>query len=240
MIQRIGALAVAAGLVGAGITPVSAQTACQQIQITTTRTSSPVAVTPLDAIAFPVPLTPAASTIVRQILVCPPGATLPPVITPVPVVIGAPVFGTPVFGSPVFDTPVVGVPSLAPAPSPAASPPLATGAAASPPRPAMVGAVPEDTVQGLATQGARYDRTVVTVAGTAAAVEQTTDARGTPVTTFRLEAQGTSVGVLVWGHPTLRPGETVRVNGPFYVSTPFVGPSGNPWHDVIEADLLER
>lgn len=240
MMQRIGALAVAVGLVGAAITPVSAQTACQQIQITTTRMSSPVAVTPLDAIAFPVPLTPAASTIVRQILVCPPGTTLAPVITPVPVVIGAPVFGTPVFGSPVFDTPVVGVPSVAPAPSPAASP-LATGAA--PPRATgatIVGAVPEDTVRGLATQGARYDRTVVTVAGTAAAVERTTDVRGTPVTTFRLEAQGTSVGVLVWGHPTLRAGETVRVNGPFYVSTPFVGPSGNPWHGVIEADLLER
>ncbi len=66
------------------------------------------------------------------------------------------------------------------------------------------------------------------------------DARGAPVTTFRLEAEGASVGVLVWGHPTLRAGETVRVNGPFYVSTPFVGASGNPWHNVIEADLLER
>ncbi len=239
MMQRIGALAVALGFLGAGITPVAAQTACQQMQITTTRTASPVAVTPLDAIAFPVPLTPATSTIVRQILVCPPGTTLAPVITPVPVVIGTPVFGTPVFSTPIFDTPVVGVPSLAPAPSPAAPPPAA-GAAAPPLHPAIVGAVPEDTVRGLATQGARYDRMVVTVTGTAAAVERATDARGAAVTSFRLKAQGTSVGVLVWGHPTLREGETVRVNGPFYVSTPFVGPSGNPWHDVIEADLLER
>jgi len=235
MTKWIGALAAAAGLLGAGIAPVSAQTACQQIQFTTMRTASPVAVTPLDTIAFPVPLTPATSTVVRQILVCPPGATLPPVITPVPV------FGTPVLGAPIFDTPVLGVPSfvISPTAPPAAAPPAADRVAA-PPRPAVVGAVPEDTVRGLATQGARYDRTVVTVAGTAAAVEQTTDTHGAPVTTFHLEAQGAFVGVLVWGHPTLRAGDTVRVNGPFYVSTPFVGPSGNPWHNVIAADLLER
>ena len=241
MMHRIGALAMAVGLLGAGITPVSAQTACQQIQITTTRTSNPMTVTPLDAIAFPVPLAPATSTVVRQVVVCPAGSTPPPVITPVPVVIGTPVFGSPIVDSPVL-VPVVGVPVIGPAAPPAPMPAATPGAAgAAPPAPpALVGAIPEDTVRGLATQSARFDRTVVTVAGTAAAVAQGTDERGAPVTTFRLEAQGASVGVVVWGHAPVRAGETVRVSGPFYVSTPFVGPAGNPWHDVIEADLLER
>jgi hypothetical protein len=238
MMHRIGALAVAAGLLSAGIAPVSAQTACRQIQITTTRTSSPMTVTPLDAIAFPVPLTPATSTVVRQILVCPPGMTPLPVITPI---FGTPIFSTPIFGAPLVETPVlgplVGVPVVD---SPAAAPPRAAGGAVPSSRPAIVGAVPEDTVRGLATQSARYDRMVVTVAGTAAAVEQATDLHGAPVTTFRLEAQGASVGVVVWGHAMVRAGETVRVSGPFYVSTPFFGPAGTPWHDVIEAELLER
>lgn len=238
----IGAVAGALGLTATLVPAVSAQTACQQIQITTTRTASPVTVTPLDAIAFPVPLTPATSTVVRQIVVCPAGSTPPPVITPVPVVIGTPVFGAPIVDSPALGT-VISVPTPGPAtpsaPTPAASAPEAGAAAPSPP-PAMVGVVPKDTVRGLATQGAGYDRMVVTVSGTAAAVEQAADARGAPLTVFRLEAQGAAVGVVVWGHSTVRAGEAVRVSGPFYASTPFVGPSGIPWHGVIEAESLER
>ncbi|HEV2280811.1 MAG TPA: hypothetical protein VGX75_00290 [bacterium] len=228
----IGALAIALGLTGGGVPPVSAQTACQQFQVTTTRTSSPIAVTPLDAIAFPVQPSPATATVVRQILVCPPGATPPPAITPVPLMIGTPIFGTPVIETPVL-VPVFGMPVSDSGARPSAAP----GPPAAPP---MVGAVPEDSVRALATQAARFDRTVVTVAGTATAVAPAADGRGTPITTFRLEAQGASVGVVVWGHATVRAGETVRVSGPFYVSTPFVGASGTPWHDVIEADLLER
>jgi hypothetical protein len=241
MMQRMAAVAAVCGLLGAGAPAVSAQTACQQIQITTTRTASPGVVTPLDAIAFPVPLTPATSTVVRQILVCPPGSTLAPVFAPVPVVIGSPVAG-----SPVFETPVIGAPFFTvgsgnpPSAAAPAAPRGADGAAAPSRRPVLVGTVPEDTVRGLATQGARYDRMVLTVAGTAAAVEETTDARGARLTTFRLDAEGTSVGVVLWGRPTVRAGEAVRVSGPFFLSTPFVGPSGNPWHNVIEADLLER
>ena len=239
--RRIGALAVAAGLFGAGVPSVAAQTTCRFVQIATTRAASPVVVTPLDAIAFPVPPVPATSTVVRQIVVCPQVTT--PVITPVPAVIGSPVFGSPVFGLPVFETPIVEVPSLLVgqpdlSTAPAALPRAAGSTAPSPP--AIVGAAPVDTVRDLATRSARYDRMGVTVVGTAAAVEQATDARGMPVTTFRLEAQGTSVGVVVWGHATVRNGETVRVSGPFYVSTPFTGASGAPWHDAIEADLLER
>lgn len=226
------ALAVAVGLTGAGAAPVSAQTACQQIQITTTRTSSPIAVTPLDAIAFPVQLSPATATVVRQILVCPPGAAPPPALMHAPLVIGTPVFGVPFVETPIFG-PAFGIPGPY-----LGAPPLAAPGPGAPPR--MVGAAPEDTVRALATQAARFDRTVVTVTGTAADVAPAADARGTPITTFRLEAQGASVGVVVWGGAIVRAGETVRVSGPFYTSTPFVGTSGAPWHDVIEADLLER
>jgi hypothetical protein len=178
--------------------------------------------------------------VVRQILVCPPGTTLAPVFPRVPVVIG-----TPVVGSPVFETPVIGAPFFTvgwgnPSAAAPAAPRGADGAAAPSRQPVLVGTVPEDTVRGLATQGARSDRMVVTVAGTAAAVEETTDAHGAHLTTFRLDAEGTSVGVVLWGRPTVRAGEAVRVSGPFFLSTPFVGPSGNPWHNVIEADLLER
>jgi len=232
-ILRIGALAMTAGLIGAGAAAVSAQTACRQIQITTTRTSSPIAVTPLDAIAFPVRPPAATATVIRQILVCPLGAPPPPAVTPVPVVIGAPVFGVPA-----IETPVFGPASALPVPDASAPPVAAPGPPAAPPP--MVGAVPEDTVGALAAQAARFDRTVVTVTGTAAAVTSAADARGAPITTFRLDGQGASIGVVVWGHAAVRAGETVRVSGPFYVSTPFVGASGAPWHDVIEADLLER
>jgi len=224
------ALAVAAGLTGAA--PVSAQTACQQIQIATTRTSSPISATPLDAIAFPVQLSPATATVVRQILVCPPGATPPPAIMPAPFVIGTPVFGVPALETPIFG-PAFGIPGPY-----SSAPPLPAPGPGAPPR--MVGAAPADTVRALATQAARFDRTVVTVTGTAADVAPAADARGAPITTFRLEAQGASVGVVVWGRAVVRAGETVRVSGPFYTSTPFVGVSGTPWHDVIEADLLER
>lgn len=230
------AVAVAVGLTGAA--PVSAQTACQQIQIATTRTSSPIAVTPLDAIAFPVQLSPATATVVRQILVCPPGAAPPPAIMPAPLVIGTPVFGVPAFETPIFG-PAFGIPG----PYPGAPPLAAPGPGAPGPgrgAPPMVGAAPEDTVRALATQAARFDRTVVTVTGTAADVAPAADVRGAPITTFRLEAEGASVGVVVWGRATVRTGETVRVSGPFYTSTPFVGASGAPWHDVIAADVLER
>lgn len=237
--RAIGAIAVTLGLLSGLPGPVFAQMVCQQTQITTTRTSSPLAITPLDAIAFPVPPVPAATTVVRQIVVCPPGSAPALFFTPAPTVIGAPV-GVPVFGPPLFDTPVVAPAYAVPTVAPAVPPYGVPRPAAPPGPPAMVGAVPRDSVRDLATQGARFDRMVVTVSGTADAVADGTDAAGAPLTTFRLEAQGASVGVVVWGRPRVRAGETVRVSGPFYLSTPFVGPTGNPWHGVIEAQLLER
>ncbi len=239
MLNRgLGVLAAAAVLAGGAI-PAGAQAACQQILITTTRTSSPIAVTPLDAIAFPVPPTPATATVTRQITVCPPGATLPVVTPPVLPVNGVPVFGTPVLEAPLVGPvvwPIVQSGAGTAAPAPSGSP----SGVAPPAVPPMTGAVPEDTVARLAAQAPRFDRTVVTVVGTAAAVEQTADEQGSPLTIFRLEAEGRSVAVVVWGRSAVRAGERVRVSGPFYLSTPFAGPSGAPWHDVIEAELLER
>lgn len=236
MTWRIGGLVLALALLGVGARPVSAvaQTACRQIQIATSRTASPVTVTPLDAIAFPVPLTPATSTVVRQVLICPPGSPLLPAISPVPIVIGTPVLGAPIFAAPVFEAPVFQIPAVVVGPA------VTSPSAPSPAAPAVVGAAPVDTVRDLATRSAAYDRMVVTVTGTAADVEPTVDLYGTPITAFRLEAQGTSIGVLVWGHPALRAGQPVRASGSFYASTPFLGPSGQPWHNVLQADFLER
>ena len=247
--QALGALVAAALLAAGGAVPAGAQTACRQILITTTRTSSPIAVTPLDAIAFPVPLTPATTMVTRQITVCPPGA-VPLVVTPPGVIVnGTPVFGTPVFGAPVFVSPletpflgttVVDTPVVVPV-APARQPgPWATGQPSAPRRPAIAGTAPHDSVRDLATQPAQFDRTVVSVTGTATTVQRTTDASGAPVTTFRLEAGGTSVGVVAWGRAPITAGEAVRVSGPFYVSTPFADPAGSPWHNVIAADVLER
>lgn len=236
----IAALAVAVAVVG-GAPAVSAQTICRQIQITTTRTATPIAVTPLDTIAFPVPPAPASSTFVRQIVVCPsPAGSLPPTFAPTPSIIGTPVFVSPVIGTPVFGTPVVDTPAFVPVGTyglPGSSGP---GQPSVPQRRAIAGTAPSETVRDLATQPSQFDRTVVSVTGTAAAVQRTTDASGAPVTTFRLEAGGTSIGVVAWGRAGVQAGETVRVSGPFYVSTPFAGPAGGPWHDVIAADVVER
>lgn len=228
----VGVVVAAAGLAGVGPLPVAAQAACQQIQIKTTRVTSPITVTALDAIAFPVQPAPVTSVVVRQIVVCPPGSALPPAVTPIPPVlpafpgvVGAPVVAAPVVTAPAYVvTPVIGQPS-APAP---------------PPPPAVVGVVPVDTVRDLATRSDEYDRMLVTVTGTAADVQQTTDLGGRPITVFRLDDQGASVGVVIRGHPALLAGDQVRVTGSFCLATPFVGPSGRSWHNVIDAETLER
>lgn len=234
------ALAVAVAVAG-GAPAVSAQTMCRQIQITTTRTATPIAVSPLDTIAFPVPPAPASSTFVRQVVVCPsPAGSLPPTFVPTPSIIGAPVFVSPVIGTPVFGTTVVDTPVVVPVGTYGQPGPSAPGQPSAPQRPVIAGAAPHESVRDLASQPAQFDRTVVSVTGTTAAVQRTTDASGAPVTTFRLEAAGTSVGVVAWGRMDVKAGEMVRVSGPFYVSTPFAGAAGGPWHDVIAADVVER
>jgi hypothetical protein len=129
------------------------------------------------------------------------------------------VLETPVFGPVQQEQPNIYI--VTPGSAPAAS------STAAPTRPPVVaGTVPEQTVADLAAHGGRFDRTVVSVDGTAQAVQQTTDGRGNPITTFRLEAGGASVEVLVWGRVAVRNGETVRASG--------------PWHGVIEAETVER
>ncbi|HKX18480.1 MAG TPA: hypothetical protein VJT33_10765 [bacterium] len=233
------ALAVAVAVAG-GAPAVSAQSMCRQIQITTTRTATPIAVTPLDTIAFPAPLTPASLTLIRQIVVCPSaGGNLPSTVV-APSVIGTPVFVSPVIGTPVFGTTVVDSPIVVPVGTYGQPGPPAAGQPSAPQRPAIAGSAAPESVRDLATQPAKFDRSVVSVTGTAAAVQQAADASGAPVITFRLEAGGASVGVVAWGRAAVKAGETVRVSGPFYVSTPFSGPAGSPWHDVIAADVVER
>lgn len=51
----------------------------------------------------------------------------------------------------------------------------------------------------------------------------------------------TAFGVVNWPGDVRCSRSGIRyVTGPFYVSTPFAGPSGTPWHKVIEAESLER
>jgi len=239
----IAALALTViGLLSLSAVPAPAQTVCQEVVSVTTRTSSPLALTPLDAIAFPVAPVPASSTVVRRITICPAAVPPPTVVSPFTFPVIAPIapvvspFVFPVIGPVVIGTsggavdPPSGAPS-APAPSSIAPRPAA---------PVIVGTVPRDTVRDLAEGSEQYDRMVVSVTGTVGVVQLGADGHGSQLTTFTLEAQGTSIGVLVWGRPVVRAGERVRVTGPFYVSTPFVGSAGDPWHDVVEAQVLAR
>jgi hypothetical protein len=240
MMYRIGVLVLAAGIAAAGLAvPAAAQMPCRQFQFTTTRVTNPIHVTPLDAIAFPTTLTPQpSSTVVRQAIVCPPGTMLPPGFVTRHGFFGGGVIGAPGFvGAPSYypyeypyntGVPVGEAPSYGPSPHQESQ------------HPPITGTIPTDTVPELAANGHAYDRALVTVTGTAASVEETFDSGGRAITAFRLEAQGAAVNVVVWGHVGVSTGEQVRVSGPFYVSSPFSGPGGRPYHNVIEAETLER
>lgn len=238
MRRRITALVLSvASLLAFGALPARAQVACRQVTTVITRTSSGFALTPLDAIAYPVIPTPGSLTVTRQVTICPSVTVFPGVV---PVI--APVVPSIVFPVVAPAQIVVGTPTVFPDPSavpssPArASPSISTG----PSGPAVVGRAPKDTVRDLAARSEEYDRQVVSVTGTVAAVEPGVDGGDRSITVFRLTAEGESINALVWGRPPLRVGEHVRVTGPFYASTPFAGPSGAPWHNVIEAEVLER
>jgi hypothetical protein len=241
---RMLAVALAAGLAASGTAlPAAAQTNCQTVSVTTTRVTNPPTVTPLDAIAFPTILTPQTSSIVRQTIICPPVTTLPPgSLSPpgfaTPGIVGAPVYYGYPYGSP------YGYPYPAPAPTGVSiggqgSPTSGAPAYGVSRYPAVSGTVPNDTVRDLATRSAVYDRMLVTVAGSVANVRELTDAGGRPLTTFQLQAQGSTVDVVTWGRLALAPGNAVRVSGPFYLSSPFLGPGGRPWHNVIDAQTID-
>ena len=226
----------AASLLAFGVPPAQAQVMCQQITSVTTRTSSGFALTPLDAIAFPVMPTPGSLTVVRQVTICP-SVAVPPISVP----IISPSFPA-VFPVAVPTQIVIGTPGVFPDPPAGPSSPTQTSPPISfrPSEPAVIGRAPQDTVRDLAGRSGDYDRQVVSVTGTVAAVERGIGPGGHPITVFELAAEGASIHALAWGRPLLKVGDQVRVTGPFYVSTPFAGPSGASWHKVIEAESLER
>ncbi len=236
MRQPITALILsAASVLAFSVPPARAQVMCQQVTSVTTRTSSGFTLTPLDAIAFPVMPTPGSLTVVRQVTICP--SVAPP--SPAPII--SPSFPA-VFPIAVPTQIVIGAPGIFLDPPAGPSSPTQTlpQISSRPSEPAVIGRAPQDTVRDLAGRSGDYDRQVVSVTGTVAAVEPGIGPGGRSITVFEFAAGGASIRALVWGRPLLKAGDHVRVTGPFYVSTPFAGPSGTPWHNVIEAEALER
>ncbi len=232
----------AVGLLGLDALPAAAQATCRQVTITSTVTSSGFARTPLDAIAFPVIPTPGALLTARQITVCP-SVVVPQTVLPsvTPVVFPAPVFQAPA----VFPVPtgtIFGVPSVFSDPPAAPSPSglMPPAASSRPAGPAVVGRASHETVADLAGRSGDYDRQMVSVTGTVKAVKPAVAAGDHRVTVFELASGSAAVRCLVWGSLPLRPGAHVRVTGTFYTTTPYTGPSGAPWHNVIEAEVVRR
>ena len=60
-----------------------------------------------------------------------------------------------------------------------------------------------------------FDRQTMNSRGTAAEVRQTTSHRGNDYSTFRLEDGGCSLKVFTWGHPSIKAGDCVQVEGVF-------------------------
>jgi hypothetical protein len=64
---------------------------------------------------------------------------------------------------------------------------------------------------------AKYDHQTVTLQGTATNLRETTSQRGNDYTTFKLQDPSGcgAVSVFTWGHPALKNGDHVRVDGVF-------------------------
>ena len=60
-----------------------------------------------------------------------------------------------------------------------------------------------------------FDRQTINSRGTAADVKQSTSRRGNDYSTFSLEDGGCSLKVFAWGHPTIKTGECVQIEGLF-------------------------
>lgn len=247
MMKGVGALVLMAGLAATAFAvPAAAQMNCQTISFTTTRVTNPITVTPLDAIAFPTTLTPQTQSVIRQGVICPPLTNLPAPMVVVPTNFSGGFFAAPFYGGypyaypyqPSYPYPTSSVTDMAiggPAARPSGSSTYqVTG------YPFSGGTLPTDTVRDLTARSAGYDRMLVTVSGVAANVQDTTDGSGRPLTTFVLQAQGSAVNVVAWGHAGVTAGQPVRVTGPFYVSSPFSGSGGRPWHNVIEAQSIDQ
>lgn len=72
-----------------------------------------------------------------------------------------------------------------------------------------------DTVCAVVTNRADFDHKSVTLQGAANMVRETTSRRGNDYTTFKLQDGGCEVSVFTWGHPTLKNGDHVCVDGVF-------------------------
>jgi hypothetical protein len=73
----------------------------------------------------------------------------------------------------------------------------------------------EVTACAIKDQPRSFDRQTINSRGTAADVRQATSRRGNDYSTFSLEDGGCSLKVFVWGHPTIKTGECVQVEGLF-------------------------
>jgi hypothetical protein len=73
----------------------------------------------------------------------------------------------------------------------------------------------ETTACAIMDHPKNYDGKTINSTGTAAEVKQPTSRRGNDYSTFRLEDEGCSLKVFVWGHPTIKTGECMQVEGIF-------------------------
>jgi hypothetical protein len=72
------------------------------------------------------------------------------------------------------------------------------------------------SIRAITGNPAQYDHQSVTVLGVATAVAKPTSRAGNPYTTFRVQdADGSSVKVFTFGHPTIKDGDRVEVTGVF-------------------------
>ena len=74
----------------------------------------------------------------------------------------------------------------------------------------------EAAVSALVQNPAQYDGQTVTLHGTVAALKETVSRRGNDYTTFKLQdPSGGAVSIFAWGHPALKDGDRVEVEGVF-------------------------
>jgi hypothetical protein len=243
--HALAAAALVASMVWATRTlPASANTSMNACTITPVVSvqhgSAGFNTTILDSWAYPIPMTarPTRTVTVNQVLVCPPGYTVYPTVyqpgyMPYPGYITFQPGYMPYPGYTTFQ------PGYQPYPGYTT---ITDGTAQAPPQQASTpligppGAAPHDTLRDLARYPARFDRQVVSLTGTVAALAEHNTDRGT-YTTFELRDGGESVVVLVWGRAAVAADGLVRVTGAFHAYPPFAiaGTGGRP---VLEAQMI--
>jgi hypothetical protein len=79
-------------------------------------------------------------------------------------------------------------------------------------------AAADDGVCAVANNHAKFDHQNVVLTGTVSALKETTSrVEHNPYTTFKLEDGNCSVDVFSWGHPALKDGCSVQIEGVFEV-----------------------